>query len=81
MANWERLQEELEDAQRESLENHPIIEPTPEEVKNGWDSKSLTKYLAERNAGQSINIDINSLHRQVIPNEQNHKYRVKRWRE
>ena len=73
---------DLEREKREAVRDTKIspVKPTEEEKKNGWTTQTLTKYLTERLAGQSINIDINSLHRQVIPNEQNHKYSVKRWR-
>ena len=35
------------------------IEPTPDEIRNGWDKASLGRYLAERKAAQSdiINLD------------------------
>lgn len=57
------------------------IVPTEEEKKNGWTTKTLTKYLASAAASQSLHIDPHSLKRKVLPNEQNHKYKVLRWRE
>jgi hypothetical protein len=33
------------------------IEPTPAEVANGWDTESLSKYVAERRAAQAAALD------------------------
>lgn len=79
----DRLAEELSDAQREALKNKTLIEPTEAERKNGWTAKTLTAYIAERQAGQSLAIDVNSLHRKAArkPKEQNHRYRPLRWRQ
>ncbi len=52
---------------------------TPAEIKNGWDDASLRKYLESRNEVQAQKID--PRHRQVRPNEQNHRYKPHRWRE
>ena len=50
------------------------IEPTDEEKKNGWDKKSLTKYVKEREEARVL----------VIPPKravsQNHRYNPLRWR-
>lgn len=58
------------------------VEPTEEEKKNGWTAETLTAYLVERLAGQSLAVDVNSLHRKVArrPNVQNHRYNPLRWR-
>lgn len=40
-------------------------EPTEEEKKNGWTTKSLTAYLKERYAAQSLTVDVHSLSRKV----------------
>ena len=79
----EKLSEELETARREAITQQQTIEPTEEEKKNGWTTKTLTAYLTERMAAQSLNVDVNSLHRQVArrPREANHHYRVLRWRQ
>lgn len=79
----ELLDRELSEARRETLAHQQLIEPTDEERKNGWTAETLTEYLAEREAGQSLAVDVNSLHRRVArrPNEQNHRYRPHRWRE
>ena len=78
----DQLYEELNDAQQEALKTHTLIEPTDEEKRNGWTSETLTTYLAERQAGQELAIDVNSLHRRIArrPNQQNHKYNPHRWR-
>jgi len=75
---YERLDSEVEFATRK-LE---IVEPTDEEKRNGWTAESLTKYLSERQAGQSLSVDVNSLHRRVArrPDMQT-RYNPKRWRE
>lgn len=76
----EKLESER-DAVRRATVQQPV-EPTEEEKRNGWTVKTLTAYLAERQAGQSLSIDVNSLHRQLArrPNEQNHRYKPHRWR-
>lgn len=78
MGRWDLLQDEIESANRGEIE---IIEPTEEEKKNGWTKETLSKYLKERGAFQGIMADPHSAHRKVIPDEQNHRYRVHRWRE
>ena len=79
----EKLSEELETARREAINNQQPIEPTEEEKRNGWTAKTLTAYLTDRIAAQSLNVDVNSLHRQVArrPREANHHYRPHRWRQ
>ena len=76
----EKLSEELDDAQHKARVDP--VEPTDEEKRNGWTSESLTAYLAERQAGQELAVDVNSLHRRLArrPTEQNHRYRPHRWR-
>lgn len=78
----DKLYEELNDAQQGVLETQVPVEPTDEEKRNGWTTESLTAYLAERQAGQELAIDVNSLHRRLArrPTEQNHRYNPKRWR-
>ena len=79
----EKLTEELETARREAIAQQHTIEPTEEEKKNGWTAKTLTAYLTERVAAQSLNVDVNSLQRRLArrPTEANHRYRPLRWRE
>lgn len=76
----DKLAEELDDAQHQV--GRDPVEPTEEEKRNGWTTESLTAYLAERQAGQELAIDVNSLHRRLArrPNQQNHKYNPHRWR-
>ena len=78
-----KLSEELETARREAIAQQQTIEPTEEEKKNGWTAKTLTAYLTDRIAAQSLNVDVNSLHRQVArrPREANHHYNPLRWRQ
>lgn len=78
----EELNRERDYARREAINTQKEIEPTDEEKKNGWTTKTLTKYLADRMAGQSLSVDVNSLHRRKArrPNSQNHKYSPHRWR-
>ena len=79
----DRLAEELDEAQRAALERQELIEPSAEERRNGWTAETLTAYLVERLAGQSLAVDVNSLHRRLArrPAEQNHRYRPHRWRQ
>jgi hypothetical protein len=80
MSIRDKIEEELQGARKET--SPTIIHVTRDEARNGWDDKTLTAYLAERQAGQSLSVDVNSLHRQMArrPNIQNHKYRPLRWR-
>jgi len=57
-----------------------LIEPSDSEKANGWTKETLTKYLMERNAMQSLKIDVHNPMRQVRPSIQNHKYSPHRWR-
>ncbi len=56
------------------------IEPSDSEAANGWTKETLTKYLVERNAVQSLKIDIHNPMRRIKPTSQNHKYKPLRWR-
>lgn len=78
----EQLSLELDAVRREALARQELIEPTDEEKRNGWTAEALTAYLAERLAGQSLSVDVNSLHRKAArrPDVQNHRYRPHRWR-
>ena len=42
------------------IESQPVVlglvEPTEEEVRNGWDAEGLTAYLAEREKAQAVAI-------------------------
>lgn len=78
----EELNRERESVRREAINTQKLVEPTDEEKKNGWTAKTLTAYLAERMAGQTLAVDVNSLHRQKArrPNSQNHSYSPHRWR-
>ena len=77
-----KLYQELDQAQQESNRHVKSVEPTADEIRNGWNTESLTAYLADREAGQSLSIDINSLHRKIArrPVVQNSKYSPLRWR-
>lgn len=56
----------------------PVV--TPGELKNGWDDRSLQKYLDSRNEAQADKINPRSEARRRQPVEQNHRYRPLRWR-
>lgn len=75
----EELSEELEDAKRNI---RVVVEPTPDELRNGWTKETLSQYLSEREAGQSLSIDVNSLTRRAARRSdvQNHRYNPHRWR-
>ena len=78
----DKLDHELEAARREALAKQEPIEPTEEEKRNGWTQRTLTAYLAERFAAQSLSVDADSLHRRNArrPEEANHRYNPRRWR-
>ena len=78
----DQLYSELAETRRTAIKEQEKIEPTEEEKKNGWTAESLTLYLAERKAAQSLGIDVNSFYRKSLqrPMTQNHKYNPLRWR-
>jgi len=70
---WERLRAEFAAAFVAQERDAAIVQPTPEEARNGWTAEALTVYLAERAAAQSLAVDPNSLARAVNrrPDRQN----------
>ena len=54
-----------------------LVEPTPEEVRNGWTAETLTAYVNERLAAQSVAADPASLARRhaARPTRANSRYR------
>ena len=79
----DRLADELDAVLAEALKiQDGLVEPTEGEKKNGWTAETLTHYLIERKAGQSLDVDVNSLQRKMgrRPIEQDHKYNPLRWR-
>jgi hypothetical protein len=75
----ERLYVELDDMQR----NIEVVrvEPTPDEIRNGWDADSLSRYLADREAGAQVSIDPRSVHRSAARRpERQVSYSPLRWR-
>lgn len=57
--------------------NGPLIEPTPEEARNGWTAESLTAYVREREKAQLTNAMPDKPQR---PAQANSKYSPLRWR-
>ena len=78
----DKLFQELDHAQRHALDTQEMVEPTKDERRNGWTAETLTKYLAGRRAGQTLDIDPMSLQRRLArrPQRQNSKYNPHRWR-
>ena len=80
----DRLADELDEAlDAAGLDGtRPIIEPSDEERRNGWDAESLSDYVASREAGAALAVDVNSIHRSQArrPMSANHRYRPLRWR-
>lgn len=59
------------------MEPHRLIEPTPDEKKNGWDAESLAAYVKEREAAQAETV----LNRpSPRPKWANNQYSPLRWR-
>ena len=77
----DHLLNEVESARRHAKETHPPVEPSEEEKNNGWTTETLTAYLAERTAGQSLEIDTDSVVRRLArrPVQQNNRYNPLRW--
>ena len=78
----DKIKQELEGVRREAINKQESVEPTEEEKKNGWTSETLTAYLADRLAGQSLSTNIDSLSRKMArrPDAQV-SYQPLRWRD
>jgi hypothetical protein len=78
----DQLADELDDIRDYADKTQELIEPTDEEKRNGWTAETLTEYIAERRAGQSLHADPNSLQSRIArrPAETNHTYNPHRWR-
>ena len=60
---------------------HALVQPTAEEARNGWTAETLTAYLAEQKAAQSLRMDPSStLRRKAPPVRANSSYRPLKWR-
>ena len=75
-----------EDEERRRFQNtldrvpDEAIEPSPGEAKNGWTAETLTPYIQEQRAAQSLRIDPHGAWRRTIPTSANSKYSPFRWR-
>ena len=78
----DELADELDQTQDLAFEKTALIQPTKDELKNGWTAETLTQYVAERNAGAELRTDPHSLHRRMKqrPRVQNIQYNPHRWR-
>lgn len=76
-AQLDEFNEALDVAERGGL-----IQPTPEEARNGWTPEALTAYVAEQRAAQELRADPHSLFRRGArkPMKANSKYSPLRWR-
>lgn len=79
---WERLREEFDRVFAATRERQALIEPTPEEARNGWTAETLTDYVAEREAAQAIAVDPTSAARRfgARPRWQKTADPLERWR-
>lgn len=58
----------------------PVV-PTEIEKRNGWTTETLTAYVAEQAASQSLRLDPHSVtRRKALPRVAKSKYRPLRWR-
>lgn len=60
--------------------DRPVVEPTDEEKRNGWTAETLTAYVADQEAAQSVRSDPSSVARKVVPTRANSRYSPHRWR-
>lgn len=61
--------------------DRPLVEPSDDEKRNGWDAISLTAYLDEQSAAQSLRISPGSAMRRQPVTRANNKYSpTKHWR-
>ncbi len=64
----------------EESEGSPLVQPSPEEERNGWTPETLTAYLAEQKAASNIRINPTSaLRGNKKPRVANSRYRVFEW--
>ena len=67
-------------ARKEAEDDIELVEPTPDEARNGWTAESLTEYLRDQKAAQSMRMNPHSAMRKQPPRRANSKYRPLRWR-
>jgi len=79
---WDRLTDEFSNVFSYAQRHQDLVQPTEDEAANGWTAETLTEYLAERAAGQSLMIDPRSLHSRAAkrPKWANNRYNPMRWR-
>lgn len=79
----ERERQEFKKALTEAEAKQPaLIQPNDEEARNGWTPETLTAYLNEQTAAQSLRVDPHSAfnRRARRPTRANNRYRPQRWR-
>ena len=83
MRFFDKLAQEADAAHGVAMSDQPPVEPSEDEKRNGWTTETLTAYVAERKAGQSLAIDPLSVRRQAeqMPRVQKNGYNPHRWRE
>lgn len=67
-------------ARKEAEDDIELVEPTPDEARNGWTAESLTEYLRDQKAAQSMRMNPHSVMRRQPPRRANSKYQPLRWR-
>lgn len=76
-----RLEDRQRDEFRRALKSdHPPVEPTEEEKRNGWTTETLTAYVAEQEAAGLLRADPMSAFRAKRPMKANSRYNPFRWR-
>lgn len=77
-----QLADEFKATHLSATSEHQEVDPTEEELKNGWTKETLNAYLIEQTASQALRADPKSVSRRLArrPVEQNHRYRPLRWR-
>lgn len=78
----DRLNIEWDRTHAAAKAEQPLVEPTPDEARNGWTAETLTEYLTERRAANSLKNDKDSLQNRMakMPARQNNRYSPHRWR-
>lgn len=56
------------------------IEPTKDEIRNGWTARTLAAYMRERDLAAAARNDPHSPQRRVKPDRANAKYSPHNWR-
>lgn len=81
MRQAEKEEREFKRALKGVEAEQALIEPSQDELRNGWTAETLTSYIAEQSAAQSLRINPGSaMRRQPVTHCRNKYSPTKHWR-